>query len=175
MWTSCFIIQIWTWHTHQSPSPAPVLCLRGHCLPFSKMSLICSTKACAGWAARGRGFHPTSALEDFPVLPFFSCCTRRRRPVVFLIHTLSRFNNMAWTQRKVCLSEMSPLFLDLVQELTHQNCLRKKNNAVFFLMQDYFFFTGTSTTFVHTSTRSLHIPQKILLSFRYSSWFSSLD
>ena len=45
--------------TDHSQTPDPVLCLQGHCLSSGKMSPICSTKACAGWAARGQGVHPT--------------------------------------------------------------------------------------------------------------------
>lgn len=57
-------------------------------------------------------------------------------------------------------SEMSPLFLDLAQELTHQNCLRKKQHNFFFPSKIYFFSTGLSTTFVHTSVRSfIHPPE----------------
>lgn len=59
-------------------------------------------------------------------------------------------------------SEMSPLFLDLAQELTHQNCLRKKKKQrsffFFFSMQDLFFSTGLSKTFLHTSVRSFRHP-----------------
>lgn len=58
-------------------------------------------------------------------------------------------------------SEMSPLFLDLAQELTHQNCLRKKTmQLLFFPCKIYFFSTGLSTTFVHTNVRSfIHPPE----------------
>lgn len=73
----------------------------------------------------------------------------------------SYHNLITWPEHKgrSISSEMSPLFLDLAQELTHQNCLRKKTmQLLFFPCKIYFFSTGLSTTFVNTSIRSLIHP-----------------
>lgn len=75
----------------------------------------------------------------------------------------SYHNLITWPEHKgrSVSSEMSPLFLDLAQELTHQNCLRKKQCSFFFFHARFIFFsTGLSTTFVYTRVRSfIHPPE----------------
>lgn len=105
-WTSCTIIQIWTWHIDQSP--ALDLCLQGLCLSSANMNPICSTKA-----ARGQGVHPTpqccriSLLSPpFPAVQWeeglrYSRSTSYRELITWPQHN-----------RRSVSSEMSPLLLD---------------------------------------------------------------
>lgn len=61
--------------------------------------------------------------------------------MVLQIHILSRFNHMAWTQRKVCLIRNVTPVPWLSPRTDSSKLPQKKNNtAFFFSMQDIFFF-----------------------------------